>query len=80
MLTVYILVKVVNYKSEFSVIVKGRHEHEAKPVINPRRACAARVTVLCLFVCPSVCLSVCYNTPGLSNGQNAEISTSTKCR
>ena len=26
--------------------------------INPRRACAARVTVLCLFVCLSVCLSV----------------------
>ena len=27
-------------------------------VINPRCACAARVTVLCLFVCLSVCLSV----------------------
>ena len=27
-------------------------------VVNPRRACAARVTVLCLFVCLSVCLSV----------------------
>ena len=30
-------------------------------VINPRRACAARVTVVglvCLFVCLSVCLSV----------------------
>ena len=27
-------------------------------VINPRRACAARVTVLRLFVCLSVCLSV----------------------
>ena len=31
-------------------------------IINPRHACAARVTLLCLFVC----LSVCYNTPGLS--------------
>ena len=34
-------------------------------VINPRRACAARVTVLrlsvCVCVCVSVCLSVCYN-------------------
>ena len=30
-------------------------------IINPRRACAARVvTVLRLFVCLSVCLSVCY--------------------
>ena len=28
-------------------------------VINPRRACAARVTVLGLSVCPSVRLSVC---------------------
>ena len=30
-------------------------------IINPRRACAARVTVswsVCLFVCLSVCLSV----------------------
>ena len=26
------------------------------PVINPRRACAARVTVLGLCVCVSVCL------------------------
>ena len=32
-------------------------------IINPRRACAARVTVVglcvCLFVCLSVCLFVC---------------------
>ena len=28
-------------------------------VINPRRACAARVTVVGLCVCLSVCLSVC---------------------
>ena len=28
-------------------------------VINPRRACAARVTVVVLCVCLSVCLSVC---------------------
>ena len=31
-------------------------------VINPRRACAARVTVVVLCVCPSVCLSVCLST------------------
>ena len=30
-------------------------------LINPRRACAARVTVLGLCVCLSVCLSVCYH-------------------
>ena len=30
-------------------------------IINPRRACAARVTVLGLCVCVSVCLSVCYH-------------------
>ena len=28
-------------------------------VINPRRACAARVTAVVLCVCLSVCLSVC---------------------
>ena len=28
-------------------------------VINPRRACAARVTVVVLCVCPSACLFVC---------------------
>ena len=28
-------------------------------LINPRRACAARVTVVGLCVCLSVCLSVC---------------------
>ena len=28
-------------------------------IINPRRACAARVTVLSLCVCVSVCVSVC---------------------
>ena len=38
------------------------HRHSAPggphPLINPRRACAARVTVLALCVCLSVCLSV----------------------
>ena len=32
-----------------------------KTFINPRRACAARVTVVVLCVCPSVCLSVCLS-------------------
>ena len=31
-------------------------------IINPRRACAARVTVVVLCVCLSVCLSVCLFT------------------
>jgi len=30
-------------------------------LINPRRACAARVTVLGLCVCVSVCLCVCVS-------------------
>ena len=30
----------------------------ARPPVNPRRACAARVTVLGLCVCLSVCLSI----------------------
>ena len=32
-----------------------------RPFINPRRACAARVTVLGLCVCLSVCLSICLS-------------------
>ena len=34
-------------------------ESHLRQFINPRRACAARVTVVILCVCPSVCLSVC---------------------
>ena len=30
-------------------------------VVNPRRACAARVTVVVMSVCLSVCLSVCVS-------------------
>ena len=50
------------------------------PVINPRRACAARVTVVglcvCVCVCVSVCLSVCLSVPlicdpRLQGGQTA---------
>ena len=42
----------------------GRQHPPFKPLINPRRACAARVTVLGLSFCPvrpSVRLSVCYH-------------------
>ena len=31
------------------------------PIVNPRRACAARVTVLGLSFCPSVRLSICLS-------------------
>ena len=36
--------------------------------INPRRACAARVTVLglCVCVCACVCVCVCYSTSHFS--------------
>ena len=36
------------------------------PFINPRRACAARVTVLGLCVCLSVCLFVCLSVDDYS--------------
>ena len=42
--------------------VKGTIEGVClKCIINPRRACAARVTVLGLCVCVSVCVSVCLS-------------------
>ena len=31
-------------------------ENDQYVLVNPRRACAARVTVLCLLVCHSLCL------------------------
>ena len=37
-------------------------------VVNPRRACAARVTVVVLCVCVCVCVSVC---PGRSSATHA---------
>ena len=40
-------------------------------IINPRRACAARVTVVVLCVCLSVCLFVClrlFSHYGLRGG------------
>ena len=40
-----------------------QEESEGKKVlINPRRACAARVTVVGLFVCVCVCVCVCVST------------------
>ena len=33
----------------------------ASPIINPRRACAARITVVVLSFCLSVCLSFCLS-------------------
>ena len=42
------------------------HMGMVSALINPRRACAARVTVVvlcvCVCVCLSVCLSVCYHS------------------
>ena len=38
------------------------------PIINPRRACAARVTVVVLCVCVCVCVFVC---PGRSSATHA---------
>ena len=35
--------------------------HNLSTLINPRRACAARVTVVGLCVCLSVCLFVCLS-------------------
>ena len=37
-------------------------------IFNPRRACAARVTVLalCVCVCLSVCVFVCYRSSSYS--------------
>ena len=47
---------------DVSVIFDGTTRlGEALAVINPRRACAARVTVLGLCVCVSVCVCVCLH-------------------
>ena len=39
----------------------GAYRLSSREVINPRRACAARVTVVGLSVCLPVCLSVCLS-------------------
>ena len=41
-------------------------------VVNPRRACAARVTVVVLCVCVCVCVRVCVSVcPGRSSATHA---------
>ena len=39
----------------------GRERRSASHVINPRRACAARVTVVVVSVCLCVCVCVCLS-------------------
>ena len=39
-------------------------------IINPRRACAARVTVVALCVCVCVCLCVCVSRPLICDSRN----------
>ena len=71
------LVRNYEFKGHAIIVPKGRSlgtRLEAKGnkhVINPRRACAARVTVVVLCVCVSVCLSVCqqlFSHHGLRGG------------
>ena len=46
-----------------SALARARNSRIASayptPIINPRRACAAWVTIVVLCVCVSVCVSVC---------------------
>ena len=46
-------------KSMVCVLTTKRLCSDFTSVVNPRRACAARVTVLGLCVCVSVCVCVC---------------------
>ena len=39
-------------------------------IINPRRACAARVTVVVLCVCLCVCVCVCVSRPLICDSRN----------
>ena len=53
--------------SDIPTCHSGTHEEElGSPIINSRRACAARVTVVGLSVCVCVCVSVhdYYRTTG----------------
>ena len=47
---------------------KAKYTKASADVINPRRACAARVTVVALCVCVCVCVFVC---PGRSSATHA---------
>ena len=64
-------VSLVSWEGGKSCIVYGSarsseceaHGPSATAIINPRRACAARVTVVvsCVCVCVCVCVSVCMS-------------------
>ena len=43
----------------YSMYVAVSSNSAIADIINPRRACAARVTVVVLCVCVSVCVCVC---------------------
>ena len=47
-------------------------------IINPWRACAARVTVVVLCVCLSVCVSVCLSTTILTLQATRQLMSDTK--
>ena len=61
-----ILILLVRSRSPIMLMHVQEKDHVRDGVINPRRACAARVTVVVLCVCPSVRpsvrLSVCLST------------------
>ena len=50
-------------KKKLSTLISLEDKSEVKPIINPWRACAAKVTVLGLCVCVSVCLSPRFLPP-----------------
>ena len=52
----------VSASLDVTVASLGASHLPAASLFNPRRACAARVTVLCLSVCLSVCVSVHNST------------------
>ena len=47
-------------------------------IINPQRACTARVTVFAVSVCLSVCVSVCVSLCYHSRGVMAQLSAQTE--
>ena len=48
-----------NFAQVIEIIEQSTH------IINPRRACAARVTVVVLCVCVCVCVCECFQGPHL---------------
>ena len=55
------------YEKFFGVVHKWMVTIPCKLIINPRRACAARVIVVVLSFCLSVCLSVTTFTAATRN-------------